>query len=190
MHLCKNSENIDLHMQMHNYSKPTDNNLNFSSYFISSNVSVDKFQSKMDQTQLNFILEPSQTQTFFSNIVGSGNNWIFLFYNSQTLSFSFLSSFLSDYFKNFHKIAVDSGIYILVYSENNALLFEVYRKSPTSNVTVSLLCNLNHNTDVAEKFLEKDILVRRKDLTGVHLKIGYVPNRSFFFENNEVCNAS
>ncbi len=149
---------------------------------------MDKFKTQIDKNQLNLVLQLSQTQTqtIALNLVGSGTaNWLFLFNNRQNVSESFLASHLSEYFKSYYKIGLDSGIYILIYSENNAFLFEVYRKMPNSNITVSLLCKLNQISNNVEKFLGKNVLVRRRDLTGVHLKIGYLTNMSFFYEENE-----
>ena len=101
------------------------------------------------------------------------------------LGFSFLASFLDNYFKSFHKIDINSQIYILVYTEMT-LLFEVYRKAPERNVSISLLCSLNQTSTSVEYFNENDALVRRKDLTGVHFRVGYLPNLSFFYEENKV----
>ena len=63
------------------------------------------------------------------------------------------------------------------------VVFEVYRKMPQLNLTISLLCNL---TDKVEYLNKNDIWMRRKDLSGAHLKIGYFPDLSFCFEINQV----
>ncbi len=105
------------------------------------------------------------------NITSIVLNWLFLFNNRQNVSESFLASHLSEYFKSYYKIGLDSGIYILIYSENNSFLFEVYRKMPNSNITVSLLCKLNQISNNVEKIFGKNVLVRQRDLTEVTLRL-------------------
>jgi hypothetical protein len=141
---------------------------------------MNKLKPQIDKKQLNFVLEQSQTHQFASKIVGSGTaNWLFLF-TSLNVSEFFLTSYVSEYFKSFHKIALDSSIYILIDTKNYVFLYEVYRKMPNANVTVSLLCKFNQISNNVEFFFGNNVLFRRRDLTGVHLKIGYLTNMSFF----------
>jgi hypothetical protein len=135
--------------------------------------------------QLNVILEPLKTQQFASKICGSSIvSWLFIFNFNVNVSEPFLESFLSNYFKSFTKIALNSRIYIFCYSEM-VLMFEVFRKTPDLNMTISHLCSFNQTSNAVVFLNKNDALVRRKDLTGIHLKIGYQPNLSFFNEDEK-----
>ncbi len=65
-------------------------------------------------------------------------------------------------------------------------MFEVFRKMPNLNVTVSLLCSLSRPANVLVYLNKNELLVRRKDLTGTHFRVGYIPNESFFYEEDKV----
>lgn len=139
----------------------------------------------MGQNQMNVVLEPLQTQKFVSTISGSRSVlWLFVFYFNQNVSELLLASLLGNYFNSFNKIALNSQIYVLSYSKM-ALLFEVYRKMPAWNLTVSLLCSLNQTSNSVGYLNKNDVVVRRKDLTGIYFRVGYLPNEAFFYEENE-----
>jgi hypothetical protein len=54
------------------------------------------------------------------------------------------------------------------------------------NLTVQLLCKQDGSGNVIDLLNTKGIWIRRKNLTGAHLKIGYIPNQSFIYEKDEV----
>ncbi len=151
-------------------------------FFSHYNESSSDGNALIGQNQLNVILEPLKTQQFVSKISGSSIvSWLFVFHFNMNVSEPFLKSFLSNYFKSFTKIALNSRIYIFCYSEM-VLMFEVFRKMPDLNMTISHLCSFNQTSNAVVFLNKNDVWVRRKDLTGIHLKIGYQPNRSFFNE--------
>jgi hypothetical protein len=139
------------------------------------------------RNQLNVVLEPIIRQKIFSGISGRNVSWLFVFNFNQNLSNSFLLSLIENYFLSFDKITFNSKIHILGYQEEMAYLFEVFRKMPDTNVKVSHLCSFNQTSNEVVYLNDNDVLVRRKDLTGVHFRIGYIPNESFFYEENEAC---
>ncbi len=68
-------------------------------------------------------------------------------------------------------------------------MFEVFKKMPNFNVTISHLCTLNQTSSVIEYVNKNDAMVRRKDLTGIHFRVAYIPNVSFLYENNQASNS-
>jgi len=139
------------------------------------------------RNQLNVVLEPIMRQKFFSGISGRNVSWLFVFNFNQNLSNSFSLSLIENYFLSFDKITFNSKIHILGYQEEMTYMFEVFRKMPDTNVKVSHLCSFNQTSNEIVYLNDNDVLVRRKDLTGVHFRIGYIPNESFFYEENEAC---
>jgi hypothetical protein len=113
-------------------------------------------------------------------------SWLFVFHSYQNVTESFWVSLLGNYFKSFHEIDFSSHVYILAYLEKVVLMFEVFRKMPNLNVTVSLLCSLSRPANVLVYLNKNELLVRRKDLTGTHFRVGYIPNESFFYEEDKV----
>jgi hypothetical protein len=54
------------------------------------------------------------------------------------------------------------------------------------NLTIQLLCKQDESGNILDHLNTKGIWIRRKNLTGAHLKIGYIPNHSFIYEKDEV----
>ncbi len=64
-------------------------------------------------------------------------------------------------------------------------MLDVFKKIPGSDVTVTQLCSLNETLNAVKYLNKNDVLVRRKDLSGVHFRIGYLSNHSLFYEENQ-----
>ena len=138
---------------------------------------------------MNVVLEPSEAQAQkFPLMISESQivSWLFVFYFNQNISDSFLASLVSNYFNSWKEIALNSKVYILSYSKI-VLMFEVFRKVPYLNATLSLLCSINQTSGSVEYLNNNDVLVRRKDFTGIHFRVGYIPNEGFFYEDNEAC---
>ena len=120
--------------------------------------------------------------------VAIGNNtWLFSFILNATNLTENSTSLINEYFRDFHNISLNSRIYIITENVNNSYnLFEVYRKMSGMNLTVQLLCKQDGSGNVIDLLNTKGIWIRRKNLTGAHLKIGYIPNHSFIYEKDEV----
>ncbi len=122
------------------------------------------------------------------NTVAIGNNtWLFSFILNTTNFTENSTSLIDEYFRDFHNISLNSRIYIITEHVNNSYnLFEVYRKMSGMNLTVQLLCKQDGPGNVIDLLNTKGIWMRRKNLTGAHLKIGYIPNHFFIYEKDEV----
>jgi hypothetical protein len=138
------------------------------------------------QNQLNVVLEPIKMKKFVSMKSGTRRvPWLFVFFFNENVSESDLVASIENYFKSYEKITLNSQIYILVSAKDMVLMFEVFRKIQDLYVTVSHLCSLNQTSDTIEYLNKNNVLVRRKDLTGIHFRVGYIPNESFFYEDNK-----
>jgi hypothetical protein len=112
------------------------------------------------------------------------NTWLFNFKLNLTENSTPL---IDEYFKGFHNISLNSRIYVITENVNNSYnLFEVYRKMSGMNLTVQLLCKQEGPGNVIDLLNTKGIWIRKKNLTGAHLKIGYIPNHSLIYEKDEV----
>ena len=87
--------------------------------------------------------------------------------------------------QSFQNINLKSKIYAITMGEQ-LQMFEVYRKKPAANLTVDLVCRINQKGNKIEYLNRNEIWTRRKNLSGVHFRIGYVPNDNFFLKINEV----
>ncbi len=121
----------------------------------------------------------------FQSEVGAGSNiWLFEFSFEYTNTQEGLQSVIINHFNNFSNILLLSEIYVLTSFNNTFQVFEVYRKSTTSNMTVMLLCQITKNETI---FLNKnEIWTRRKDLSGVHFYIGCIKYFPLVFKSDEV----
>jgi hypothetical protein len=132
---------------------------------------------------LNLVLDPSslyEQQTNFEN-----ESWIFqLRLSPNTPEYEIIVSVRS-YFDRLPNIAFRSRIYVLVQTDD-VRLFEVYRKMSAVNLTVSLLCKLDGETSRVKFLNGYEIWARRKDLSGVHLDIVYLPDHPLISTVNKV----
>ncbi len=87
--------------------------------------------------------------------------------------------------QSFQNINLKSKIYIFTMGEQTQV-FETYRKKPDVTLTLDLICRINEKENKIEYLNKNEIWTRRKNLTGVHFRIGYVPNDNFFLKINEV----
>ena len=109
--------------------------------------------------------------------------WLFIFQNNELQP---ATSQITDYFKLLQNIELNSRIYVTMQQLKSKMLYEVYRKSPGMNLTITSLCKSDLFKNEIEILAEKRIWTRRKDLTGVSFVIGYVLNSSFVYEKNNV----
>ena len=88
-----------------------------------------------------------------------------------------IESELGHYFESFGTaISLVSQIYAFVSTKNASLVFEIYKKMPSMNLTVTLLCEINNGDGKIEHININNVWIRRKDLSGVHLKVGCIDN--------------
>jgi len=93
---------------------------------------------------------------------------------------------IKEYFTNFLYLSQKSTVYSLVITNPNLLLFEVYRMTSLSELTITLLCQLESQSQRVEFLDKKPVYERRKNLTGVHLQIGVLMKSIFISSDNEV----
>jgi len=131
------------------------------------------------------VIDAKRFQKDQLNTVAIRNNtWLFNFRLNLTEN---STSLIDEYFRGFQNILLNSRIYVTTESVNNSYnLFEVYRKISGMNLTVQLLCKQDGSENSIDRLNTKGIWTRRKNLTGVHLKIGYIPSDSFIYEKDEV----
>jgi hypothetical protein len=123
---------------------------------------------------------------FISQSIGmEGTIWMFEFFFDSTTTQKMLQSAVRVYFDNLNNISLSSEVYVLTSFGNNTFqVYEIYKKSPTLNLTVMQLCQITNNMI---KYREKNqIWTRRKDLSGVHFRIGSIKNHQLVYRNNEV----
>jgi hypothetical protein len=88
-------------------------------------------------------------------------------------------------FQSFQNISLRSRIYAITTGVQ-IQMFEVYKKTSAANLTVDLVCRINEKENKIEYLNKNEIWTRRRNLSGVHFRIGYVPNDNFFLKVNEV----
>jgi hypothetical protein len=114
----------------------------------------------------------------------TNETWIFIFNFRWNTTEDFIVASVHDFFRDMVFITLNANIYIVARTES-LLMFEIYKKSFNSGLTINLLCEV----EMAEKELQRKNQLkkwnRRSDLTGVHFLVGYI-SCAFIFENNEV----
>ena len=111
--------------------------------------------------------------------------WLLTFKYETNDSDSTILSTINEYFQTFAGLNIKTRIYVIASSNEKTQMFEVYKKGPNSDITIQLLCKLNGQT--AEYVNKDDIWTRRKNLTGINFRVGFVPNNIFFQNHsNEV----
>ncbi len=144
--------------------------------------------TEVKQHQLYFVLDPENTLKNGLRNIGQGNStWVFAFFQDDLNSIHGLTFFVNEYFTSFENFSLLSRIFVIITDANNSIyLFEVYRKIPGLALTIELLCKQDEWSSKINWFNKKGIWTRRKDLTGVHLRIGYVPKQFYVYEKDEV----
>ena len=132
--------------------------------------------------------DPKMIEKDLLTTVGIRNDaWLFSFNLNATDWTDDSITLIDEYFTGFQNISLNSRIYVLTENINNSFyLFEVYRKMTGMNLTIELLCKQDESGNEMVHLNRKGIWTRRKNLTGAHLKIGYIPNHSFIYEKDEV----
>ncbi len=141
------------------------------------------------RAELNIILNPD---AFHNNLSKSNGTllysgfWLFIFQNNDFKSQNEIISQMRDFFELLlPSIQLNSQIYV-IQPLQSVVLYEIYRKSSCMNVTINALYKSDLLTNEMVVLAEKRIWTRRKDLTGVHFKVGYVQNHLFINEKNKV----
>jgi len=115
-------------------------------------------------------------------------SWLFQFKFEMDYLDRFALSSINDYFYNFLKINLMSQIYVWAESTKEKRLFEVYRIYFGNNLTIAELCQVIGNNDDAKIVITNgnQIWARRNNMTGVHLKVAYMPAIGYMYEENNV----
>ena len=140
------------------------------------------------QHQLNFVLDPEKIPKELLRNIGQGNEaWLFTFFHNDSNSIHILTSLIDEYFRSFQNISLNSHVYVITTDIHYSMyVFEVYRKMQGLELTIELLCLQNKLSHNIMHFNKNGIWIRRKNLTGVHLRIGYIPKQFYILEKNEV----
>ena len=89
------------------------------------------------------------------------------------------------FFSRFTNITLQSKIYSTAEA-NPEKLFEIYRKSSKSDLTISRFCTFQESSGSINVRGPQDIWLRRKNLEGVHFNIGCILSSSFFKQSGQV----
>jgi hypothetical protein len=144
---------------------------------------MDEYSGNVTKSTLNIVTDPFQ-YAMSSNMNGLNyGSWLFHFKFKTNSSDQIVLSTINEYFTRFRNINLRSQIYAWVTMEGEKRLFEVYRKMIGMNLIISELCRVEENN--AEIKNGNQIWTRRKNLTGVNLKVAYQPT-SFLHEKNNV----
>jgi len=143
-----------------------------------------------EKQQIQFIF--NQTNTFRQNMNSSiqidyiRNDfiWLVTFKFESTDSNETILSTINEYFQSFDGLNIKTRIYVIASSNVKTQMFEVYKKSPNLDLTIQQLCKWNGQ--IVEYVNPGDIWTRRKNLSGVNFRVGFVPNNDFFLNNSEV----
>ena len=112
----------------------------------------------------------------------NADHWIF---NLDDISEPSIDA-VQSYFRSFKHMDLNSHIYALTAIGNMSFLFEVYKTHSSANMTISQLCKFNRDFNKAEQINRNQIWIRRKNLTGIMLKVGIMDGSSFITINNGV----
>jgi len=126
----------------------------------------------------------SSTKSILSQIDSkyfSEHSWVFS-YKSQGHKVVYD---LNHELKDFIKLDLSSRWFVLVdnYLNQTVEFYELYRKSKTSNLTISQLCSGKIKLCPRPDFIWK----RRKDLSGVHFQVAVHGDDALLQKSNGVC---
>ncbi len=94
---------------------------------------------------------------------------------------------ISEIFTSFPGLSLllNSKMFVAIgTSENSCALFEVYKVTPASNLTITRLCN--YDQTVKNSTETKNIWERRKNLKGVNFRVGVMATNSLISTDNKV----
>jgi hypothetical protein len=141
------------------------------------------------RAELRIVLNPEAFHSTLSKSNGTLLNsgfWLFIFQTNNIQSENGKTSQIYNYFQLLLDIKFNSQIYVIKQSESAVVLYEIYRKSSIMNVTITTLCKSDLLKNEIILLAEKRIWTRRKDLSGINFKVGYVLNHTFIKEKNKV----
>ena len=163
----------------------------------SCNNSFYRFYSKSvlpveaDEGSINLVMKPnkeilSDILAYLPNQMFGTKPWLFIFYNDKTTSEKNVRDTIEEEFLIFKSIAYNSRVYVQVVTEERLFLFEVYKVTQNSTLTISMLCQMNLEHLKVEFLNDKNIWQRRKNLTGANLKIGIILDHPLTFNGKKV----
>ncbi len=137
---------------------------------------------------MKIILDPLQDVVLDREEEYEEDSWLFQFQFNFNYSNQLVLLSIHKYFFNFPKITLKSRIYVLATMATESRMFEVYRKSIGMELIIAELCKIeikNKNEKLEIKNGDQ-IWSRRKNLTGVHLKVAYKPSNNYLSVVNNV----
>ena len=146
-----------------------------------------------DERPINLIIKPNKEMLL--NILAHLPNqkfgtkpWLFIFYNNTTTSEKNVRDTIEEEFFIFKSIAYNSRVYAQVVTNERLFLFEVYKVTQNSTLTIFMLCQMNLEHLKVEFLNDKNIWQRRKNLTRANLKIGIMLDNSLTIKYEKVSN--
>ncbi len=117
-------------------------------------------------------------------------HWMLIFNISSGTSNNSLAEIIGHYFSNFDRLDLKSQVYVLAVSEENGILFEVYKTHFRANLTITQLCKMNKNLNKIEYLNTDFVWARRKKLNGVTFKVGFTKESILVYDETKVNNFS
>ena len=112
--------------------------------------------------------------------------WLFIFYNSTTTNEKYVRDAIEEEFLVFKSIAYNSRVYVQVVTNERLFLFEVYKVTQNSTLTISMMCQMNLVTLNVDKLDKRNIWQRRKNLSDVNLRVGIMVNHALIYKGPKV----
>ena len=131
--------------------------------------------------QLNLVLKEDFYQA-------GANDTVYQYFDKDVWIFQMVSGNTNEFktfFSRFTNITLQSKIYSTAEA-NPEKLFEIYRKSSKSDLTISQFCTFQESSGSINMRGPQDIWLRRKNLEGVHFNIGCILSSSFSKQNSQV----
>jgi hypothetical protein len=137
-----------------------------------SNESMNVYRKSENVGKTLFIINDA-TQVLKANHHLASDESVQLLFNLAVFSGQSIDV-IQNYFSNFEQLNMNSHIYGLTELGNKILLSEVYKTHPNADMTISKLCSLTNDLNKTEGINRDSIWKRRKNLTGLKLKVGFI----------------
>ena len=98
--------------------------------------------------------------------------WLFTLHYNISSSEENVKELIYEEFKNFKSVAFNSRMYVQAATIDRLFLFEFYKVTPNSRLTISQLYRIHLDTLKIEFVEKKNIWQRRKNLSEANFKIG------------------
>jgi hypothetical protein len=118
--------------------------------------------------------------------ISGSQPWLFILHFNTSMHEKIVKEIIEEEFSIFKSIAFNSRINVQVLTIQRIFFFEVYRVTPNSNLTITLMCLMNSESLKVDFLNTKDMWQRRNNLAEVNLKIGIMFDDQLVVKGSEV----